>query len=536
MRVTVLGSGTSHGVPAIGCDCAVCRSTDPRDRRTRPSILIEIVRPRRRPIAPFAGAVRSILVDTSTDLRMQALANDVRRVDAILFTHSHADHVFGLDDVRRFNQMQKSAIPVLRRRRHGREPAADVRVPLRAADAAGRRPAAAVAVPDRRAVLARRRRDRAGAAVARHAAGARLPDRIVRLPDRLQPHSRTSRGRCSKACARSILDALRHRPHSTHFSVDEAIDVVARLGAERAYFTHICHDLPHAATCARLPAGVELAYDGLVLEIVTINTEDSQARRTMLSSASLRARAARSHGRHSFPGRSAAGALGRIRCSRSATSTACIAATARSSIACAASPSERGATSVVMTFDPHPPRVVRPDKAPPLLMTKAQKLEAIATTPACRARRSCASRRELSRWEPETFVRTVLVDWLRVVGSVGRRQLPVRPRSRRQLLAAARSSARATASRPRRSIRSATRTSSSAARASAGWSARAASTRRARCSATSTSSTARVDARRSARPHDRVSDRQSVHRERAAAAPRRLRDDGDDRRDRAIRR
>ncbi|HEY2830152.1 MAG TPA: MBL fold metallo-hydrolase, partial [Thermoanaerobaculia bacterium] len=107
IRVIVLGSGTSHGVPAIGCDCDVCRSSDPRDKRTRPSILIQIAGNDPR---PFANAVRSILVDTSTDLRVQAIANDVRRVDAILFTHTHADHVFGIDDVRRFNQMQKSAI------------------------------------------------------------------------------------------------------------------------------------------------------------------------------------------------------------------------------------------------------------------------------------------------------------------------------------------------------------------------------------------------------------------------------------------
>src|SRR3982751_6671903 len=109
MRVTVLGSGTSHGVPAIGCDCAVCRSSDPRDRRTRPSILIELSSDG--PRTQFARAGRAILIDTSTDLRAQALANDVRRVDAILFTHGHADHVLGLDETRRFNAVQGGPIP-----------------------------------------------------------------------------------------------------------------------------------------------------------------------------------------------------------------------------------------------------------------------------------------------------------------------------------------------------------------------------------------------------------------------------------------
>src|SRR3954465_6668652 len=98
-RVTVLGSGTSHGVPMIGCSCAVCTSSDPRDRRTRPSIYVDVEN------GP------KILVDTSTDLREQALTHRLMRVDAILFTHSHADHVMGLDDSRRFSQMQQRAIP-----------------------------------------------------------------------------------------------------------------------------------------------------------------------------------------------------------------------------------------------------------------------------------------------------------------------------------------------------------------------------------------------------------------------------------------
>jgi phosphoribosyl 1,2-cyclic phosphate phosphodiesterase len=111
LKITLLGSGTSHGVPMIGCDCPVCRSTDPRDRRSRPSILIEISGAADAGTSAVAGAVRTILVDTSTDLRAQALTHDVRRVDAILFTHSHADHVLGLDEIRRFNHLQHEAIP-----------------------------------------------------------------------------------------------------------------------------------------------------------------------------------------------------------------------------------------------------------------------------------------------------------------------------------------------------------------------------------------------------------------------------------------
>src|SRR4030095_1710344 len=98
-RLTFLGTGTSHGVPMIGCTCAVCQSTDPRDNRTRPSIYIEV-----------AGGP-SVLVDTSTDLRQQALTRHGQRVDAIIFTHSHADHVMGFDEIRRFNAMSGASIP-----------------------------------------------------------------------------------------------------------------------------------------------------------------------------------------------------------------------------------------------------------------------------------------------------------------------------------------------------------------------------------------------------------------------------------------
>ena len=269
IRVTVLGSGTSHGVPAIGCDCDVCRSVDPKDKRTRPSILIQIAPGPRQPASvpgAFAGAVRSILVDTSTDLRMQALANGVRRVDAILFTHTHADHVFGIDDVRRFNQMQQAAIPCfadagtvasLRRmfayvfeppaQKGGGLPQLSLR-PIAGAFSLGG--LEIVPVPLLHGVLP--------VLGFRVGSFAYLTD-CNSIPD--------ASFDLLAGVKTLIIDALRRRPHSTHFSIDEASAAAARLGVERAWFTHISHDLGHAATNASLPTGFELAYDGLVIEV-----------------------------------------------------------------------------------------------------------------------------------------------------------------------------------------------------------------------------------------------------------------------------
>jgi phosphoribosyl 1,2-cyclic phosphate phosphodiesterase len=264
----VLGTGTSHGVPMIACACAVCRSTDPRDRRTRPSILIERTGPQPdgEGEAAVARGVRHILVDTSTDLREQALRHDVTRVDAILFTHSHADHIMGLDEVRRYNMLQRSAIPCF----------ADA---LTLGDL--KRTFAYVFDPS----------PWPGGGIPQltlfRIGGPFILGGLEILPIPLMHGPRPILGfrigtfayltDCNAIPDASwpllagvrtlILDALRHRPHPTHFTVAEALDVVAKLGPERAYFTHITHDLPHAITCARLPAGVELAYDGLVLDL-----------------------------------------------------------------------------------------------------------------------------------------------------------------------------------------------------------------------------------------------------------------------------
>jgi phosphoribosyl 1,2-cyclic phosphate phosphodiesterase len=260
-RVTVLGSGTSHGVPMIGCTCAVCQSTDPRDRRTRPSIYVDVEN------GP------KILVDTATDLRQQALANGVLRVDAILFTHSHADHVMGLDDSRRYSQMQKGALPcyadaltVASLKKtfyyvfdpHTEKGGGLPQIELHTIDGpfsiggVGIQP-----IPlmhGSRPILGFRFGDFAYLTDTNH------------IPDQSWP--------LLAGVRTIILDALRHRPHPTHFSVSEALAAVERLQPQRTYLTHICHDLPHIATNAALPKGVELAYDGLQL---TIEAEPSSS-------------------------------------------------------------------------------------------------------------------------------------------------------------------------------------------------------------------------------------------------------------------
>jgi phosphoribosyl 1,2-cyclic phosphate phosphodiesterase len=252
-RVTFLGTGTSHGVPMIGCTCATCHSTDPRDQRLRPSIYIEV------PDGP------AVLVDAGTDLRQQALTFGVARVNAILFTHSHADHIMGLDEVRRFNAVQRGAIPAyadaqtaadLRRTFHyifsppeekgGGVPQIDLHVIDGPFDCHGLHVVPVPLLHGRRPVLGFRI-----GAFAYLTDCNRIPDHAWPLLDDLEV---------------LVLDALRHRPHPTHFTVAEALDVVARVRPRQTYLTHICHDLPHAATNASLPPGVQLAFDGLVIE------------------------------------------------------------------------------------------------------------------------------------------------------------------------------------------------------------------------------------------------------------------------------
>lgn len=238
----------------IGCTCEVCGSADPHDKRLRPSIYLDV------------EGGPGVLVDTSTDLRQQALTFGVRRVDAILVTHSHADHVMGLDDVRRFNAINGGSIPLfaspatareLRRIFHyvfeppeekgGGLPQIDLREIDGRFEVGGLRVQPVPLMHGRLPILGFR-----FGSVAYLTDANTIPDEAWPLLEDLDV---------------LVLDALRHRPHPTHFSLSEAVAVAERLQPRRTFFTHVCHDLSHAMTNRSLPSGMALAHDGLRLTV-----------------------------------------------------------------------------------------------------------------------------------------------------------------------------------------------------------------------------------------------------------------------------
>jgi phosphoribosyl 1,2-cyclic phosphate phosphodiesterase len=251
LTVTVLGSGTSHGVPMIGCQCRVCTSTDPRDSRTRPSIVLGI-------------DGHNVLIDTSPELRLQLINAGIDQIEEVLYTHGHADHVHGIDDLRRFNESLHGPVPVyaaaellrdIQVRFHyifshqlvgGGIPSFDLR-PIDGPITLHGRTVTPIPVWHGDTPVF----------------GYRVDGFAYVTDTNFVPES-------SQALLRDLdvlmIDALRREPHPTHFSFAEALGMVTILRPKRTYFTHLTHTTLHAEVEPELPDNVFLAYDGLRLE------------------------------------------------------------------------------------------------------------------------------------------------------------------------------------------------------------------------------------------------------------------------------
>jgi phosphoribosyl 1,2-cyclic phosphate phosphodiesterase len=249
--LTVLGSGTSMGVPTIGCGCAVCHSADPRDRRTRPSILLA-----------YGG--KFVLIDTTPDFREQAIRENIRQLDAVLYTHTHADHILGIDDLRPLSFHRDGGIPLYAKP----EAAEFLRTMFRYIFEADYKFGG----------IARVQLNPINGPM--ELFGARFePVRVIHGDSEIYGFRFGSAAYLTdfsdipdQSFERLhdldvlFLDALRHKPHPTHSTVGNSLKIVERVKPQRAFFTHICHDLPHEATNATLPEHVRLSYDGLKLE------------------------------------------------------------------------------------------------------------------------------------------------------------------------------------------------------------------------------------------------------------------------------
>lgn len=253
MKVTVLGSGTSSGIPQVGCSCPVCTSADPHDRRSRCSVLVS-----------YHG--QNVLIDTATDLRAQSLANGLTRIDAVLYTHHHADHVHGIDDLRAFNFVMKQDIPIYGAEGMMRYLREHFDYIFTTTQKGGGKPRLILNPVAGRFVLLGKNWELVEVMHGKLIIAGYRVGGFAYLTDAsgLPEHSYAQ----LRGLDVLIIDALREKPeHPTHFTVDQALEQIRRIKPRRAFLTHMCHTIRHADLAARLPEGVDLAFDGQILEV-----------------------------------------------------------------------------------------------------------------------------------------------------------------------------------------------------------------------------------------------------------------------------
>lgn len=258
MKLTFLGTGTSFGVPQIGCSCAVCRSPDPRDRRTRTSAVIE------------TESGTRLLIDTAPELRLQLIANDIDRVDAVLFTHEHADHTHGIDDLRAVSVRRGAALPLYGAPRTLAQLAQrfpyifddEVRLPPGTSKPEGHahplREGEAIEIGDARVLPVAVPHGEASVLAYRVGPIGYVTDAKRIPPDALAAF---------RGVEVMVLNALLRTSHPTHLSIAEAIDTARAIGAPRTYLTHLTHQNRHADLEAELPPGIAPAFDGLTVRV-----------------------------------------------------------------------------------------------------------------------------------------------------------------------------------------------------------------------------------------------------------------------------